>query len=214
MAPLIHDDDMFVSNNDDHHHFHYQRNKALHCGQSQQEPDPTNSSAKRRRRVTFANDDSIISEYEVLPRLEYTVQETRSTWYDRYELRSFKDAARSEGKLVERGILYESIDVTIRGLESKTADGTRRKRTNRMNAYSAVFLEIETQQDLGFVDDDAIADVYYNCSEQCQFSAQMVGLRDAEDAKKCYSCAVEAKFENNDDHFGANMLTMISSMAA
>ena len=166
---------------------------------------------RQRRGVTFADTTKV---YDVLHRYDYTVEEITSTWYDRYELRSQKDTARTEGKLVEQGLLYECHDVTIRGLESKTTEGTRRKRQNRMHAYSAVFLEVETQQDLGIVDEDAIADAYYNYTEQCQFQAQMIALRDAEEAKKTANVQTAAAVASSADHFGANMLNNIISSAA
>jgi hypothetical protein len=185
MAPLINENDMIVVMDLDDH-LDYQQycdtTKPLHHRQQEGSNDASTTTAKcsRRRGVTFADSVKVL---DVLHRHDYTVEEISQTWYNPYELRSQKDNARLEGKLIEQGSLFECHDVTIRGLESKTTEGKRRKRQNRMYAYSAVFLEVETQQDLGILDEDAIADAYYNYSEQCQFQAQMIAFRDAEDAK-------------------------------
>jgi hypothetical protein len=209
MAPLIKNEiDMIVMDLDDLDYQQHDTIKPLHQQEASNSAYTTTKNCSSRG-VTFADDVRV---YDVLHRYDYTVEEISQTWYNRYDLRSQKDNARSEGKLIERGLLFECHDVTVRGLESKTTEGTRRKRQNRMHAYSAVFLEVETQQDLGIVDEDAIADAYYNYSEQCQFQAQMIALRDAEEAEKlCYDTTnnIQTSATVTADHFGANILKTI-----
>jgi hypothetical protein len=149
------------------------------------------------RRVSFAHD---VTSHDVMCRKEYTAEEMKATWYDRCFLRQMKDCARSEARLAEIGVLVEGGDVSFRGLEAKTSKGLRRKRQSRMNAYAAVFFEIDSQQDLGMCDEDAIADAYYTYSEPCLTAAHMIAVRDAEDAK------IALQSMKSEMRFGANLL--------
>jgi hypothetical protein len=142
-------------------------------------------SPKQQRRVSFGGNDTT---HEVLHRNDYTPEEITSTWFDRVDLRQMKDATKIEARLLEKGVLTEGDDVTVRGLESRTRHGAQRKRANKMNAYSAVFMELDTQFDLGLYDEDAIADVYYEYSEKCQAEAQTLAARDAKDVQQMTAC--------------------------
>merc|ERR1712195_235778 len=75
-------------------------------------------------------------------------------------------------------------DVCKRGLESRTKSGMRRKKHNRTNAYAAVFLEIDYQEDEGTFDEEVIADAYFMYSDQCQVSAQIIGKQDEIEANR------------------------------
>merc|ERR1712196_158373 len=87
---------------------------------------------------------------------------------------------RNDAKLYEKGILTESDDFSVRGLENKTRMGARNRRANRMNAYAAVFFEIECQEQDYYSDDEAIAYAYREYSEPCQSDAEEMGRRDAD----------------------------------
>jgi hypothetical protein len=152
------------------------------------------------RRVSFAND---VTCHDMMCRKEYTVDEMKATWYDRCSLHQMKECARSEARLAESGVLVEGGDVTLRGLESKTSKGLRR----RMNAYSAVFLEIDSQQDFGMCDVEAIADAYYTYSEPCIAAAHMIAVRDAEDAK------IVSQSMNMEMKFGSSLLWNLTAPA-
>jgi hypothetical protein len=120
---------------------------------------------------------------EVLNRDAFTPEEIESCWYDRVDLRQMREDARSEARMMDSGLLEESDDVCLRGLECRTKEGARAKRQNRANVNAAIFFELDSQEDNGIYDDEAIADVYYNYSEHCQVSAQMIGARDAREAQ-------------------------------
>merc|ERR1712113_117256 len=66
------------------------------------------------------------------------------------------------------------------GLENKTRMGARNRRANRMNAYAAVFFEIECQEQDYYSDDEAIAYAYREYSGPCQSAAEEMGRRDAD----------------------------------
>jgi hypothetical protein len=132
------------------------------------------------RRVSFG---SIATVHDVLHRVDYTLEEVNSAWYDRVELRMMKEATKIEARLLDKGLIKDDENVTIRGLEGRTRFGAQRKRTNKINAYIAVFMEMEAQFELGICDGEAIADVYYENSEKCQAEAHMLGARDALDVQ-------------------------------
>lgn len=191
MAPLINENDyMFVDISD----FDFYSTADVNTKES------TSASlhvASTERRVSFATH---VTSRDVMNRDGYTAEEMTATWYDRSLLRQMKECAKSEARLVESGVLVEGGDVSIRGLEAKTSKGVRRRRQSRMNAYAAVFLEIDTQQNMGMSDDDAIADAYYTYSEPCLVAAHMIAVRDAEDAKAALQ---SMKMETQ---FGASLL--------
>ena len=121
---------------------------------------------------------ALVTMHEVLNRVDYTLEEIEASYFDRNDMCRMKENAKSEARLVQSGLLVESKDVSIRGLESRTRDGVRRKRQNRTNAYAKIFLEIDWQAEAGFFDEDLIADAYFVYSEPCHASAQMIGKRD------------------------------------
>merc|ERR1712224_134311 len=121
--------------------------------------------------------------YEVINRNEFTQNERKAYWYNGEDMRRMKINARSEAKLLESGFLFESDDDSIRGLECRTKHGIRLKKKNRREAYDAVFCEIEYQENENHFDDQAIADIYFSCSNPCQMSAQEIAKQDEIDVK-------------------------------
>jgi len=63
-------------------------------------------------------------------------------------------------------------------LESRTKKGLRQKKRNRTDAITAVFLEIDFQEEVGFIDEDAISRAYYEYSIQSLISAQLIAKQD------------------------------------
>ncbi|KAL3911046.1 MAG: hypothetical protein SGILL_007439, partial [Bacillariaceae sp.] len=175
MAPLINDFDYII---DDLDYFPAPAKAPLHSEATAQSPEQQQS--QQRRNVSFT--ETVIV-HRVINREDFSVEETTASWYDRQDLRQMKDSAKAEARLVESGVLAESEDCSIRGLESKTSNGIRAKRQSRMNAYAAVFFEIDSQEDMCIRDEDAIADAYFTYSESSLVTAQMIGVRDAEIAK-------------------------------
>lgn len=195
MAPLINDFDDIV---DDLDYFPATAKTPLHSEVTAQTSEQT---PQRRRRVSFT--ETVIIR-RVIKREDMSAEETKASWYDRQDLRQMKDSAKAEARLVESGVLAKGDDCSIRGLESKTASGIRAKRQSRMNAYASVFFEIDSQEDMGIHDEDAIADAYFAYSEPCLVTAQMIGLRDAEIAK-----AIQG--QKQEQLFGASLLLDLST---
>lgn len=185
MAPLIQDMDLTLSSHEDL----FDRKTII---------APLH---ERPRRVSFG---AMVATYEVMSRADYTHEELEATWFDRGEMRQMKENARSEGKLVDSGLLVQGSEVSIRGLESRTKEGMKRKRQNRMNAYAAVFFEIDCQQEEHYFDEDMIADAYFTYSEPCAMTAQMIGKRDEIEAMNIHRKA---------DFFGTNFCKAIVDLS-
>jgi hypothetical protein len=139
------------------------------------------------RTVSFSNDVSV---HEILSLNEYSCRELSATWYDGHDMIRMKKEARRDGKLLQTGVLVEdetSWQCSIRGLESRTAEGLNRKKRNRFDAYAAIFMVIDTQDVEGYCDDDAIADAYRVHSERCLGDAQIIAQRDEVDVRNMWA---------------------------
>jgi hypothetical protein len=147
----------------------------------------------QNRRVSFG---AVVQTHEVLNRDDYTQEEKAATWICQDDMRRMKANVKSEGKLVDSGLLVECASVSTRGLESRTRQGCKRKRQNRMAAYAAVFCEIDFQVEEHITDQDAIADAYFVYSEPCAVAAEMLGKRDEADAMAIHN-------EPKTDFFGS-----------
>lgn len=149
----------------------------------------TTTTTKSRRSVSFGAAHEV---HDILSRYDMTSKEVQATWYNRVDLRQLKETAKSEARLMDCGVLRQDSssnndnDVCLRGLESRTCEGGRQKRQNRVSATAAVFMALDSQEDYGFVDDEAIADAYYVYSEKCLLHAQMMALRDHKDALEAW----------------------------
>ncbi|KAL3924130.1 MAG: hypothetical protein SGILL_001239 [Bacillariaceae sp.] len=187
MAPLINDFDFTIIDDLDfcvssQQQQQQHKTSALHSAAHDTAPSSAAQRPPRSQRRNISFSETVVV-HRIINREDFSAAETRASWYDRNDLRRMKDATKSEARLVESGVLTEGEDCSIRGLESKTANGLRAKRQSRMNAYAAVFFEIDNQDDMGMTDADAIADAYFAYSEPSLVTAQMIGVRDAEIAK-------------------------------
>lgn len=131
------------------------------------------------KNVSFA---AVVTTRTVIHIKNYTSEEAASTWYSREELQNIK----SEARVTANSSGMCQNNACIRGLEAKTLEGATVKRQNRMDARAAVYFEQEAQEEEGFSDPDAIADVYFEYSERCKAEAQMIGYRDEKAAMDAY----------------------------
>jgi hypothetical protein len=134
------------------------------------------------KKTVHFNED--VKLHYVLSRGDYTFSEMFRSYYNRVELSEIKARTKSEARLLENRQLEECTEVSTRGLEARTAEGLRRKRRNRADAYTAVFDELDKQDEQGFSDDDVLADVYFRHSEEARLAGEMLGLRDSRLARE------------------------------
>jgi len=137
--------------------------------------------------------DDMATVYDVICLDDYTPEELSDAWYDRDDMIRMKEAARSDAKLLDSGMLPKKGGITFRGLEHRTREGAKRKRQHRMNAWGAVFCEIDFQKEDEMIDEETIADAYFMYSEKCAEAAYEVAKRDALDAMNIYFKSKKAK---------------------
>jgi hypothetical protein len=145
--------------------------------------------SSQRSSISFSPEVRI---FNVLHFLDYSAEEKQATWCDGDEITSFKNEAKASAALMISGVVAESesAELCFRGLEARTRDGALRKRHNKIDARAAVFIEQELQQEEGVFDEEAIADVYYDCTQHCRASANMMGLRDEKHAQQATAVVV------------------------
>lgn len=182
MAPLLIEDDSSLSSRDyatpssAHRPLHDAIAATLQC---------RSRSRRTRKHVSFG---ALVTAYEVISRDDITEEEKKASWFDADEVIAMKRNARNDAKLVETGVLADSEDFSVRGLESKTRTGARSRRYNRMNARAAVFFEIECQEQDYYYDDEGVADAYLVYSDPCQSAAEEIGMRDELAARSSMLC--------------------------
>merc|ERR1711935_1322911 len=95
------------------------------------------------RRVSFG---VMMDIHQVLHRHDYTREELAASWFDLNEMKRMREIARYEGRMIDAGLLTTGDETSTRGLEHRTRPGLKRKRESRLNAFAAVFLEIDLLQ--------------------------------------------------------------------
>jgi hypothetical protein len=165
------------------------------------------TAAPQQHGVSF---DTFYTVYDIMGLDEYTPEELEVSWFDRDDMIRMRDTARSDAKLLDSGLLVlcdngvdilqnssrsssSSKGISFRGLEHRTRVGAMRKRQSRINARVAVFREIDFQKQNDFLDEEAIADAYFLCSEPCVMTAQMTAKRDAIEAMNIYMRSKKAR---------------------
>eukprot|EP00980_Cylindrotheca_fusiformis_P003824 scaffold853_cov103-Cylindrotheca_fusiformis.AAC.4 len=133
-----------------------------------------------RKTISFS---FTVQVHEVLSLTKYSLKEIENTWYSKYELGLIKGEARVIVKKIARGENDpKSGEWTSRGLESRTTAGNKEKMQHRRYSQAAVFMEQEWQDENGINDPEALADIYHEHTEFCQFIASATGSRDAAEA--------------------------------
>lgn len=154
------------------------------------------------RRVSL---QPVVTVHPVLHIKDYTQEEIQQTWYRKKELRSIRSLYRNllvhhfsivnsadrndeDRDDVKSSNLWTTVNEndSLRGLEGKTLEGQGRKFHARQLAKEAVIYEQDRQRELGMNDEDLMADLYFECSEGAQVAAYLLGLRDEQEAIKCF----------------------------
>jgi hypothetical protein len=129
---------------------------------------------RQRRTLSFS---STVDVHEVLHVGDFSLDEIRSSWYSHKEIKVMKKRSKRIATQSEKE--NDENDYCLRGLETKTVRGSSQKRQRKSTARKAVFLEQRRQQEQGLENPEAIAEAYYDCTDYCQATAHMMGLRDA-----------------------------------
>jgi len=137
---------------------------------------------KTPRRVTFGGMATV---RKTISRKSYTQEEIKAAFYSCEDMRQMKETVKTEAKLLSQGLFLDQ-DNSVRGLEGRTRKGAIRKQRARINAYAAVFCEIDYQYQYENIDDEAIADAYYQYSEPNAKEAQELAQQDELEAWNVY----------------------------
>lgn len=120
---------------------------------------------------------------------DYTHDEHAATWCSCAEMDRIRNGARAEAGLLDAGV-YPSSG-TSRGLEGRTRLGEKRKRQHRLNAYAAVFFELDGQEQSGVMSERLVAEAYALYSKPCEKTALELGKQDAMAAMEIYNEALD-----------------------
>ena len=138
-----------------------------------------------RKTVSF---DVVEEVHEVMNRHEYTSDEKKACWFTTDDFYRRKRVMYAEARLIDWGHFHTiEFQTTPRGLEGRTEKGENRKRQQRINAYQAVFDEIEFQDETGFVDETAVAASYADACAPCSVYAQLLAQFDEVEARIIYN---------------------------
>ena len=108
---------------------------------------------------------------------DMTDKEIANTWYSRGELVSIKTSVSTAVNFMSLG-KPTGDDHTTRGLESKTREGTRRRKANKQISIHAVLGEQNLQQYRGISDPEGLRKVYMAHSRRCLSESQALGKAD------------------------------------
>ncbi len=146
---------------------------------------PMTTKSKKRARKSVSFYPKVTLKY--CPHFsDYTPEEKRNTWLTSYELKKIRYSCHKLAREFSKP--NAPMDGTsqngdcLRGLEGRTSQGLAKKKRVKIGARNAVFDEQNLQIGIGFRDEEAIADVYYEHTEYAQIDAHMRGLRDQVDA--------------------------------
>ena len=164
MPPLVENVEASVSNHDGDYERKATATLPLHTKR-----------VSARREVSFY---PYVTVKHIRSHVDYTDEEWQESWLDLEDIRQLKRNAMVEAMLASSSNVIKYTGISLRGLENKTKEGSQLKKRIRSNAYNAVFMEMDFQQEEDYVDEDAIASVYCFYSEPCASSAHQIGKED------------------------------------
>ena len=179
MAPFIQDSDISLSFSDGVFDPKSIAKTPLHLSNLTE----SQTRLRPRKRVSF---NEMATTHEIMSRYDYTADELEASFFDANDMKRMKEDARFDGRLLDANKLSLE-NSSSRGVEHRTREGFKRKKQSRLNAYAAVFFEIDYQQQECFDNEDAIADAYYTYSEPCAVFAHSMGKRDEIEARKIHN---------------------------
>ena len=107
-------------------------------------------------------------------RSEYSLKEKENTWYTDTDFQVMKlEIVQLLRKVVGETYQHDmgSLESEVRGLETKTPEGSKKRKGNRFAAMFTVLDEQDRQREQGIVDPEYIALLYRQSSAHCQQKA-------------------------------------------
>ena len=140
---------------------------------------------RQRQTVSFARNGDGMETVTVrtIPDLsDYTDEEKYNAWYTDADFKMMKFGIVQLLRQVVAGTyLHEigSLESEARGLETKTPEGSKQRKGNRIAAMFAVLDEQDRQREHGMVDPEYIAQLYKQSSAHCQAKAIETAANDS-----------------------------------
>jgi hypothetical protein len=132
------------------------------------------------KKVTF---NKLVYIREVMHVHDYSIEEKRDVWYQKFELDFQKQEVQETIRLIMQGCLnVDTNEHCARGLELRTRIGARKRRVNKLRVLAAVLDEQDVQFELSIIDNEMIAETYQRLSRGCKNEAIARGKLDRDDA--------------------------------
>lgn len=137
--------------------------------------------------VKFAEDSKVC---EIIPVESITPEEKDVRWYDNAFYQDNKTMIADTIFLMTTTMCLDEEnedEFCMRGLESKTPEGRRRRSLNKADAISAVLAEQDRQLMEDEHDPETLADIYFQFTSHCRESAYAMGLQDEKEVlSQCF----------------------------
>mmetsp|Transcript_47214 Transcript_47214/g.53527 ORF Transcript_47214/g.53527 Transcript_47214/m.53527 type:complete len:198 (-) Transcript_47214:66-659(-) len=145
---------------------------------------PTKKQKKRRRVVHFSPRVHVKHTISIN---DMTDEEIAKTWIQEEEEYRIRKRCQELIAYAEDNSSSSSSCYCLRGLESHTTDGMIRKELNRYDSKMLVMDEQDQQYVDDRFDEEKIASVYQEISQQCQLQAERMAQKDRRDAERYYN---------------------------
>ncbi len=154
----------------------------------------------QRKQVTF--DTNVILRVH-LHLSDITESEKKASWYNEDEIATIRMAccremvmlnARKRFQRKEYSSEEAILSCNCRGLEYKTKEGSRLRLENRLSAWQVIELEQARQWREGLHDDEKMAEMYHDCTDEATQLAHFMALKDqqwVQEQKFCISIPVK-----------------------
>mmetsp|Transcript_11846 Transcript_11846/g.18182 ORF Transcript_11846/g.18182 Transcript_11846/m.18182 type:complete len:179 (+) Transcript_11846:273-809(+) len=141
---------------------------------------PNRPDRPNKRSVTFFKDVTV---REIVHVDDMSDKEKKSTWYTRDDLKRFRVKLYRDVLKLQNGTTKDDKDLTLRGLECRSEEGLKSRRTNICESITAVLDEQDLQYESSCHNEEKIRKIYKEKTYQCEIDAQRVGASDAMEAR-------------------------------
>lgn len=140
------------------------------------------------RSVKFAEEDEILLVRHID---DFSEEEIAEIWFDQQYYATIKSEYKEIIFAIEHGRHAESDEVTSRGLEHRTQEGSWARFQTKRDSYNAVLDEQDRQWKEDADDDERIGDIYRGHSQPCTRKAYQLGLMDEIAARQVYADSLQ-----------------------
>lgn len=140
--------------------------------------------SRSSRSVRFAEEDEILLVRHID---DFSEEEIAEIWFDQQYYAAIKAEYKEIIFDIEHGRHVENDEVTSRGLEHRTQEGSWARFQTKRDSYNAVLDEQDRQWKEDADDDEQIGRIYMEHSQPCARKAHQLGLMDEQAARQVHS---------------------------